>query len=295
MRGPRAVRPGPRAVRPARLARAALVAPLLVIPRPTAAPAPARSTAHPAAPGAAHPAAGSAPGGSPGPRPSRRCVAGRYGSAGYTPHSRDVVVCPGDNRPGGGRVEEREDAPAACTQALLWYITRDRAHAGAPGLQRQLGPDDGGRGHDRRAFDEAVGRFRDRVRAYVHLAPTGSSIRTPDETAAYWFGQREYPDGIAQETCRDFRHVGYSLAATAHIAETAFHQGLDLWGEIHERLRAALEFHARYEMGAPVPPGPTSCSWRGRPSRTRTAPAGEPAGAAAPGVGYRGRARAPRR
>jgi hypothetical protein len=263
--------------------------------------------------------------------------AGRFGQPDYAPHPREVVACPWDQGPSAGCTDEREDALAAYTQALLWSVTRDRAHAEAAvrimdawsgtvrdhtggdaglqsawagaswakaaeiirwtydgwpqsGVQRfsdmlrtaylpqvvkgapdyngnwDLTMEDAATGiavflDDRQTFDQAVDRFRGRVRAYFHLgsdgpvppAPPGSSIHTPDQIAAYWFGQREYPDGIAQETCRNFRHVGYSLAATAHVAETAFHQGLDLWGEIHDRLRAALEFHTRYELGEQVP------------------------------------------
>ncbi|WP_329311345.1 alginate lyase family protein [Streptomyces sp. NBC_01262] len=339
MRGPRTIR----------LARAVLLIPLLV-PLLMAGPAAARAAAHAVAPqGFRHPGvlldrgqldiirrrvhAGQQPWASA----FEAMRASRYGQTGYTPHPRDVVVCPWDNGPSNGCADEREDALAAYTQALLWSVTQDRTHAeaairimdawsgtlkdhteGDAGLQAawagaswaraaeiirwtyhewpqwgverfsdmlrnvylpeleggapdyngnwDLTMEDAATGiavflDDRHAFDEAIGRFRERVRAYFHLesdgpvppAPPGSSIRTPDQIAAYWYGQREYPDGIAQETCRNFKHVGYSLAATAHVAETAFHQGLDLWSEIHDRVRAALEFHTRYELGEPVP------------------------------------------
>lgn len=114
---------------------------------------------------------------------------------------------------------------------------------------------------DRAVFEEAVRRYRARVPAYFYLssdgalpkAPPGGTIDTADELATYWFGQRTYADGLGQETCRNFMHIGYSLAATAHIAETAWHQGLDLYGEEAERLGAALEFHARYQLGETPP------------------------------------------
>jgi hypothetical protein len=61
-------------------------------------------------------------------------------------------------------------------------------------------------------------------------------------------------NGLSQETCRDFTHTGYGLAAAAHIAETARHQGQDLWSEVRERLRQAYGLHAKYQTGAePVP------------------------------------------
>ncbi|MFJ2784488.1 alginate lyase family protein [Streptomyces sp. NPDC093249] len=114
---------------------------------------------------------------------------------------------------------------------------------------------------DRTVFEDAVRRFRARVPAYFYLSsdgalpkpPPGGTIDTPDELATYWFGQRTYADGLGQETCRNLMHIGYSLAATAHIAETAWHQGLDLYREQAERIGAALEFHARYQLGATPP------------------------------------------
>ncbi|MEV6203863.1 alginate lyase family protein [Streptomyces sp. NPDC051771] len=114
---------------------------------------------------------------------------------------------------------------------------------------------------DRRLFEQSVRRYRARVPAYFYLAsdgalpkpPPGGTIDTPDELAGYWFGQRTYRDGLGQETCRNFMHIGYSLAATAHIAETAWHQGVDLYREEAERIAAALEFHARYQLGATAP------------------------------------------
>ncbi|MFI8326570.1 alginate lyase family protein [Streptomyces sp. NPDC085529] len=114
---------------------------------------------------------------------------------------------------------------------------------------------------DRRLFEQSVRRYRARVPAYFYLAsdgalpkpPPGGTIDTPDELATYWFGQRTYRDGLGQETCRNFMHIGYSLAATAHIAETAWHQGVDLYRDQAERIAAALEFHARYQLGATAP------------------------------------------
>ncbi|MFG2115207.1 alginate lyase family protein [Streptomyces sp. NPDC048718] len=114
---------------------------------------------------------------------------------------------------------------------------------------------------DRTLYEDAVRRYRARVPAYFYLAsdgalpkpPPGGSVKSADQLAAYWFGQRTYRDGLGQETCRNFMHIGYSLAATAHIAETAWHQGLDLYREEADRLTAALEFHARYQLGAAAP------------------------------------------
>ncbi|WP_373303618.1 alginate lyase family protein [Streptomyces cinnamoneus] len=261
----------------------------------------------------------------------------RYGSLSYTPRPTAVVRCPPGSRPGRGCVEERQDALAAYTHALLWYITGDRAHAdkavqimdawsavvddhteGNAALQAAWAGsswarageivrstyDDWPRSRVRRfatmlrtvylprvtadvadyngnwdltmtdaamgiavflddadAFDEAVVRFRARVPAYFYVRDDGplpqrpphSRIGSASDLRTYWFDQRRFVDGIAQETCRNFRHVGYALAATGHIAETAWHQGLDLYAEAGERLRAALTFHAGYQLGDTVP------------------------------------------
>ncbi|MET9857587.1 alginate lyase family protein [Streptomyces sp. NPDC006450] len=114
---------------------------------------------------------------------------------------------------------------------------------------------------DRDVFRESLERFRERVPAYFRLkrdgahppAPPRTGTDSPDRAAAYRFGQGAYADGTAQETCRNLMHVGHALAASAHIAETAWHQGVDLYGEQGERLRAALEFHAKYQLGERAP------------------------------------------
>lgn len=263
--------------------------------------------------------------------------ASKYAANDYTAKPYAVVACPPDLRPGQGCVEEREDALAAYTHALLYNITGDRAHAAKAvqimdawsrvltrhteanaGLQtawaatswaraaeavrytydgwtdgellrfermlrgaylpevRDGSADSNGNWDlvmadatigmavfldDHEAFERAVHHFRTRVPAYFYLksdgrlpvSPEGSDITTEAQLQKYWFGQKTFADGLSQETCRNFKHASYSLAATAHIAETAWHQGVDLYGETKDRLRAALEFHSRYQRGAPVP------------------------------------------
>jgi hypothetical protein len=265
----------------------------------------------------------------------------KYGSYKYRPEPYASVDCPGGDhadRPAHGCVEERQDAIAAYTQALLFSVTGKQQHAVKAreimdawsatmrrhteedsGLQTgwagstwaraaeiiryadgagwpadrvrrfehmlrtaylptvtQKVPDYNGNWdlvmtdaaigmavflNDHKAFDHALERFRERVPAYfylekdgkVPLTPPGSTVNTPQKLTAYWFKQTTFKDGISQETCRNFKHVGYSLAATAHIAETAWHQGVDLYGEVEDRLRAALALHARYQAGEAAP------------------------------------------
>ncbi|MFE9560855.1 alginate lyase family protein [Streptomyces sp. NPDC006487] len=260
----------------------------------------------------------------------------RYASLDYEAHPADVVPCPFNSGP-QSCLDERQDAIAAYTHALLWSVNGKASHARKAvqimdawsavmkrhaednaGLQAawsgstwaraaeivhadypgwgdgrvarfkemlrtaylpavraqvpsyngnwELAMTDAALGisvflEDRAVFRESLERFRERVPAYFYLkrdgahplAPPRTGIDSPDEVTSYWFGQGAYVDGIAQETCRNLMHVGYALAASAHIAETAWHQGVDLYGEQGERLRAALEFHSKYQLGEEAP------------------------------------------
>ncbi|QES42461.1 hypothetical protein DEJ49_17000 [Streptomyces venezuelae] len=261
----------------------------------------------------------------------------KYAADDYTARPYAVVECPPDTRPGRGCVEEREDALAAYTHALLWNVTGERAHAEKAvqimdawakvvtghtednaGLQTAWAASSWARAaeavrytydgwpdgqllrfermlrnaylpqvrdgaverngnwdlvmadatmsmavflDDHATFEKAVRHFRTRVPAYFYLesdgklpvSPAGSGIDTAAELKKYWFGQGTYADGLSQETCRNFKHASYSLAAASHLAETARHQGVDLYGEVKDRLRAAFEFHSKYQLGAAAP------------------------------------------
>ncbi|WP_394825565.1 alginate lyase family protein [Pendulispora albinea] len=114
---------------------------------------------------------------------------------------------------------------------------------------------------DRASYDRAVSIFRVRVPAYIYLTSDGalpktkpgSGVDTREEIIRYWQNQSTFVDGLSQETCRDFTHTGYGLASISNFAETARHQGLDLHAEIKDRLRFALGFHAKYELGEAPP------------------------------------------
>jgi hypothetical protein len=114
---------------------------------------------------------------------------------------------------------------------------------------------------DRVSFDKAVSTWRKRLAAYIYVRSDGATPKSPPNgnksTKAalirYWQGQSRFENGLAQETCRDFGHTGWGFAAAVHVAETARHQGLDLYAEGRQRLTAAMEFHAAYELGKAVP------------------------------------------
>ncbi|MFE3193693.1 alginate lyase family protein [Nocardia sp. NPDC059240] len=110
---------------------------------------------------------------------------------------------------------------------------------------------------DRDSYDKATAMFLDRVPAYIYLTSDGPQPRTtahtPPDLTKFWWGQTTLVDGLTQETCRDFAHTGYGLSAIAHIAETTRIQQRDLYPQVADRLRAALELHSKYQLGEPLP------------------------------------------
>lgn len=262
--------------------------------------------------------------------------ASTYASLSWTPKPRAIVECGPSSNPNKGCSDERNDALAAYTHSLLWYITKDDRHAqkaiqvmdawsavitdhtnhnarlqtgwaGAsfsraaeiirhtytswaqgnrfatklrdvylPEIRNGGGCTNGNWElimmdaavgiavflDDRAAFDKAIDIWRGRVPGYVYLASDGSRPKAPStcpakdtqaEIVAYWQGQSRFADGLAQETCRDFGHTGWGLQAMAHVAETAWHQGVNLYAEAKDRMMNASYFHAKYELGAAIP------------------------------------------
>ncbi|MET9906048.1 alginate lyase family protein [Streptomyces sp. NPDC006476] len=115
---------------------------------------------------------------------------------------------------------------------------------------------------DKSSYDKAMARFRTRAAAYIYLASDGDlpktvpsqNLDTRAKIVGYWQGQSTFVTGLTQESCRDFTHTGYGLSAMSHVAETSRIQGQDLYGtDVGERLRQALGFQAKYQLGAAVP------------------------------------------
>src|SRR5579872_79411 len=109
---------------------------------------------------------------------------------------------------------------------------------------------------DATLFNKGVTYWQERVPTYFYYHTDGSKPLPAPRGNPSWYGQTTFNssvDGIAQETCRDFGHTEYSIAATTHAAETAHIQGEALFESEAPRLIAALEFHARYLLGASVP------------------------------------------
>jgi hypothetical protein len=104
---------------------------------------------------------------------------------------------------------------------------------------------------DRATFDTAVGMWRKRVPAYFYLKSDGPTPVKAPRGNADW-GTTTYVDGLCQETCRDFLHTQLGFGAAINAAETAFQQGVDLYGAEAQRLRTTMEFHSDYLLGRPA-------------------------------------------
>ncbi|MBV9713088.1 MAG: alginate lyase family protein [Ktedonobacteraceae bacterium] len=264
-------------------------------------------------------------------------MSSRYASLAWIPRPRAIVECGPASNPNFGCTDERGDAAAAYTDALIWYVNGDARYAskavqildawsamlkGHTGSNAPLQTGWGGsvfpaaaeiirysysgwtaagvsrfesmlrnvylpeiingdartNGNwelamidaslaisvfldDKVSFNKAVAMWRARVPAYFYLASDGSLPHPPPGAGSmsnaqiinYWQGQSTFVNGLSQETCRDFMHTQFGFAATINGAEIAWNQGVDLYGAEATRITAAMEFHAGYLLGKPVP------------------------------------------
>ena len=118
-------------------------------------------------------------------------------------------------------------------------------------------------GH-RTVWQASIERWRAQAPAYVYVRADGPTPKRPPQQRYlahtgpvcepscndkqienYWHGQHEFvADGICQESCRDLGHVQLGYNTLVNTAETAFHQGVDLYAEAQDRLIAGAELHA---------------------------------------------------
>lgn len=119
---------------------------------------------------------------------------------------------------------------------------------------------------DRAVFGRGLELWRQRVPAYIYLESDGplpnpvpgGKYDTTAKLNCYWAGAGtptetctlpagfSYHEGMSQETCRDMSHVALGLRAMTHGAETAYLQGVNLYGEQRARIVAAHEFATKY-------------------------------------------------
>ncbi|AWK14435.1 alginate lyase family protein [Candidatus Fukatsuia symbiotica] len=113
---------------------------------------------------------------------------------------------------------------------------------------------------DIKLYRKAIRMWRESVPAYIYLESDGilprqlpGCWRNKQKLIAYWQGQRTFVNGLTQETCRDLEHMAYALAGFINVAETAYIQGLDLYGEQEERFTSVMEFHTKYKNKGSIP------------------------------------------
>lgn len=110
-------------------------------------------------------------------------------------------------------------------------------------------------------FNDAIKKWRSLVPSYIYLSSDGSRpknaswcSRNNSQINAHWNNPQNYVDGLTQESCRDFEHTAYGLAAIINAAETAGLQGVDLYHDkashAQERITKAMELHSAYQTAA---------------------------------------------
>lgn len=101
---------------------------------------------------------------------------------------------------------------------------------------------------DSAEFNLAVSRFNKRIPSYFYQA-TDAQVPAIEGDGSnvnkFWNNPTRWVDGLTQETCRDNNHhAQYALASAIHIAEVAWHQGIDLYTINAKRLTDAMELMA---------------------------------------------------
>lgn len=113
---------------------------------------------------------------------------------------------------------------------------------------------------DRSVFDMAVDRWRRTVPSLfwlttdinpypklqgVPIVPPmtmwDNSNTLPSTVRGIWGNPTSWPSGLEFELFRDFHHTAMTFAAISNAAETAWHQGVNLWGEEQKRITTSAE------------------------------------------------------
>jgi hypothetical protein len=114
---------------------------------------------------------------------------------------------------------------------------------------------------DRATFGRGVKMWRGRTPAYIYLTTDGPvPLKAAGHNEMPIWGNKSlttpFVDGLLQESMRDSQHANLGLSAMVNAAETAWQQGIDLYGEQAKRIMAALEFQAQYLAPNNATPSP---------------------------------------
>ena len=102
---------------------------------------------------------------------------------------------------------------------------------------------------DEALFNQGLARLKIRMPAYFYLTADGPRpapiAGDHGDTNVFWSKPCKWVDGLMQETCRDNgHHAQFALGSALHAAETAWHQGVDVYTENERRFTAAMELLA---------------------------------------------------
>jgi hypothetical protein len=107
--------------------------------------------------------------------------------------------------------------------------------------------------NDRAVFDTGIATWRRMAPTTIYHANDGplpispaSYLDTASELTSYWQNTTRFITGLQQETLRDLSHMTMGLGSLANAAETAYIQGIDLYGEQAPRILAGFELNAGY-------------------------------------------------
>lgn len=165
-----------------------------------------------------------------------------------------------------GWTEQEQAAFAALLQKFLPYILDDSM----PGNNWVLSAIEAHLAiavytDDRPLFDKGIDRWKQRVVTYIYQRsdgdkPVASPGKTDAQTAAIWkTSGAGLVDGLAMETCRDLGHLNLGFKSMMYGAQTAWLQGVDLFGLEQKRLSDFMELHGGWMTGSNEVP-PTICA-----------------------------------
>jgi hypothetical protein len=102
---------------------------------------------------------------------------------------------------------------------------------------------------DQSEFDAGLARWNKRTHAYFYLASDGQVPPINGDggnVQSFWSNPLKWVDGLQQETCRDNgHHAQFALGSALHVAEMAWHQGVDIYSGESTRFTAAMELLAK--------------------------------------------------
>lgn len=115
-------------------------------------------------------------------------------------------------------------------------------------------------------FNDGLSMWRVDLPAYIYMTSDGAIPAKPlnwttteytaSNMATYWYNA-PYINGMSEETYRDLGHVRWGIAGLCNGAETAYQQGVDLYGESSYgtlnavRMQSGLELNASYILSPP--------------------------------------------